>query len=148
MPEGRRQLMARLPGPGADVVHLVPPFGAGMRLDAYLARLVGEHSRAEWQRLIESGIVLRNSQPPRAADRIQAGDRITVRPVARFALAEADPQIALDVVYEDPAMLAINKPAGLVVRSAGLTWRLPLALARFACSPSTISSPRASSLLA
>jgi 23S rRNA pseudouridine1911/1915/1917 synthase len=118
MPEGRRQLMARMPGPGADVVHLVPPFGAGMRLDAYLARLVGEHSRAEWQRLIESGIVLRNGQPPRAADRLQAGDRITVRPVARFALAEADPTIALDVVYEDPAMLAINKPAGLVVHPA------------------------------
>ena len=118
MPEGRRQLMARLPGPGADVVHLVPPFGAGMRLDAYLARLVGEHSRAEWQRLIDSDIVRRNGNPTRAADRVQAGDRVVVRPVARFALAEADPSIALDVLYEDPAMLAIAKPAGLVVHPA------------------------------
>lgn len=118
MPEGHRQLMARVPGPGADVLHLVPPFGAGLRLDAYLSRMVGEHSRAEWQRLIDSGLVLRNGRPARAADRLQAGDRVTVRPVARFALAEADASIPLDVVYEDAAMLVVNKPAGLVVHPA------------------------------
>jgi 23S rRNA pseudouridine1911/1915/1917 synthase len=118
MPEGRRQLMARLPGPGADVVHLVPPFAAGLRLDAYLSKMVGEHSRAEWQRLIDAGLVLRNGGGARASDRLQPEDRITVRPVARFVLAEADSTIPLDVVYQDAAMLVVNKPAGLVVHPA------------------------------
>ena len=118
MPSGHRQVLTRIPGPGADVVHVVPPFAVGMRLDAYLSRLIGEHSRAEWQRLIESGVVSLNGRPARPADRVQAGDRVGVRPIAQHVLAPADPSIALDVVYEDAAMLVVNKPAGLVVHPA------------------------------
>jgi 23S rRNA pseudouridine1911/1915/1917 synthase len=118
MPEGHRQLQARLPGPGADVIHPVPPFAAGMRLDAYLARYVGDRSRAEWQRLIEGRFVLRNGAPARPADRLQPGDRLTLRPVSQFVLATPDPSIPVDVVYADPAMIVVNKPAGLVVHPA------------------------------
>jgi 23S rRNA pseudouridine1911/1915/1917 synthase len=118
MPSGHRQVHTRAPGPGSDVVHVVPPFAVGMRLDAYLSRLIGEHSRAEWQRLIEAGVVLRNGRLARPADRVQAGDRVTVRPIAQHVLAPADPSIALDVVYEDAAMIVVNKPAGLVVHPA------------------------------
>jgi 23S rRNA pseudouridine1911/1915/1917 synthase len=118
MPSGHRQLLTRAPGPGADVVHVVPPFAVGLRLDAYLSRLIGEHSRAEWQRLIEAGIVSLNGRPARAADRMQAGDRVGVRPIAQHVLAPADPTTPLDVVYEDAAMIVVNKPAGLVVHPA------------------------------
>jgi 23S rRNA pseudouridine1911/1915/1917 synthase len=89
-----------------------------MRLDAYLVRLIGEHSRAEWQRLIEAGVVLRNGRAARPADRVQAGDRVRVRPIAQHVLAAADPSIPVDVVYEDAAMIVVNKPAGLVVHPA------------------------------
>jgi 23S rRNA pseudouridine1911/1915/1917 synthase len=41
-----------------------------------------------------------------------------VRPIAQHVLAPADPSIPLDVVYEDAAMLVVNKPAGLVVHPA------------------------------
>jgi 23S rRNA pseudouridine1911/1915/1917 synthase len=89
-----------------------------MRLDAYLSRLIGEHSRAEWQRLIEAGVVTLNGRPARPADRVQVGDHVGVRPIAQHVLAPADPTIALDVVYEDAAMIVVNKPAGLVVHPA------------------------------
>jgi 23S rRNA pseudouridine1911/1915/1917 synthase len=115
---GRRPLVARQRGSGADVVHLVPPFARGLRLDSYLSRLVGEHSRAEWQRLIESGLVVRNGRPAKAADRVEPGDRVAVRPIAQHVLLEPDPSIALDVLYEDAAMIVLNKPAGLVVHPA------------------------------
>ncbi|HZS00224.1 MAG TPA: RluA family pseudouridine synthase [Chloroflexota bacterium] len=118
MPSGHRQVLTRAPGPGSDVVYVAPPFAAGMRLDAYLSRLIGEHSRAEWQRLIEAGIVLRNGRAARPADRVQVGDRLTVRPIAQHVLAAADASIPLDVVYEDAAMIVVNKPAGLVVHPA------------------------------
>ncbi|HLH27031.1 MAG TPA: RluA family pseudouridine synthase [Chloroflexota bacterium] len=118
MPSGHRQVLTRTPGAGSDVVYVVPPFAVGLRLDAYLSRLIGEHSRAEWQRLIEGGIVLRNGRAARPADRVQAGDRLTVRPIAQHVLAAADPSITLDVVYEDDAMIVVNKPAGLVVHPA------------------------------
>src|SRR5919205_355268 len=107
MPSGHRQVPARAPGPGSDVVHVAPPFAVGMRLDAYLSRLIGEHSRAEWQRLIEAGVVLRNGRSARPADRLQGGDRVTVRPIAQHVLAPADPTIPLDVVYEDAAMIVV-----------------------------------------
>jgi 23S rRNA pseudouridine1911/1915/1917 synthase len=96
----------------------VPPYGSGLRLDAYLSRLVGEHSRAEWQRLIDAEIVLRNGRPARAADRVEAGDRVAVRSVAQHVLLDADPSIPLNVRYEDPAMIVLDKPAGLVVHPA------------------------------
>lgn len=104
--------------PGPAAVHKVAPYGARERLDAYLTRYVGEHSRSEWQRLIESSTVTVNGQAARPSDRLQAGDRIEVRPVAAFAFLEPDPSIELDILYEDEAILIINKPAGLVVHPA------------------------------
>lgn len=99
-------------------VHLVAPYGAKERIDAYLTRYVGQHSRSEWQRLIESGIVTLNGARARPSTRLAPGDRLEIRPVAPFALLQPDPSIMLDVVYEDPALIVINKPAGLVVHPA------------------------------
>ncbi len=89
-----------------------------MRLDAYLARYAGEHSRAEWQRLIESGSLTLNGAPTKAAARLAGGERVAVERVASHALLEPDPTIPLDVVYEDAAMVVVDKRAGLVVHPA------------------------------
>jgi 23S rRNA pseudouridine1911/1915/1917 synthase len=105
-------------GPGAAVAHAVPPYAVGMRLDAYLSRHVGEHSRAEWQRLLEAGIVLRNGRPAKAADRVEVADKILVQPVAQSVLVDADASIPLEVVYQDEAIIIVNKAAGLVVHPA------------------------------
>jgi 23S rRNA pseudouridine1911/1915/1917 synthase len=113
-----RPIVARRAGQGPAVAHQVPPYAAGMRLDAYLSRHVGEHSRAEWQRLLDAGIVLRNGRPAKAADRVEGADRILVQPVAQQVLVEADPSISLDVVYEDESIIVVNKAAGLVVHPA------------------------------
>lgn len=99
-------------------VHAVAPYGAGMRLDAYLTRYLREHSRSEWQRLVGSGSVTLNEGQAKAATRLADGDRIEVRPVASHALLEADPTVELDVLFEDRAVVVINKPAGLVVHPA------------------------------
>jgi 23S rRNA pseudouridine1911/1915/1917 synthase len=89
-----------------------------MRLDAYLSRYVGQHSRSEWQRLVDAGSVTLNGKPAKPAIRLTHGDRLQIHPVATFALLEPDPSIQLDVLYEDPSMIVINKPAGLVVHPA------------------------------
>jgi len=96
----------------------VAPYGARMRLDAYLVQHVGEHSRSEWQRLIECGSATLNLKQVKPATRVEPGDQIEIRPVASHALLDPDPTIVLDVVYEDPAIIVINKPAGLVVHPA------------------------------
>ncbi|QIG46840.1 RluA family pseudouridine synthase [Nordella sp. HKS 07] len=97
----------------------VPPEAAGERLDRFLPHRFPEVSRSRFQTLIANGCVDVEGAPATEARRkMKAGDRVTVRlppPVA----AEPEPEaIALDVVYEDEALIVIDKPAGLVVHPA------------------------------
>ncbi len=110
--------MAARPSAAASTLHTVESDGAGMRLDAYLSRYLGEHSRSEWQRLLESGSVTLDGAQSKPAQRLTGGETVEVHPVADVPLLEPDPSIHLDVVYEDDAIVVIDKPAGLVVHPA------------------------------
>ena len=74
-------------------------------------------SRNRIQKWIEAGDVLVNgAPPPRAAWRVQAGDDLRVRIAQlRPKTKPAAQAMALDVLFEDDDLLALNKPAGLVV---------------------------------
>jgi 23S rRNA pseudouridine1911/1915/1917 synthase len=89
-----------------------------MRLDAYLSQYLPEHSRSEWRRLIEAGGVTVNGAEAKPATRLGSGNRLGIEPIAPHALLDPDPTIALDILYEDPALVILNKPAGLVVHPA------------------------------
>ena len=106
------------PGLAQGTEHEVPPDGVGMRLDAYLVQHLGEHSRSEWQRLVEVGSVTLNGGAPKSAHRLASGDWVQIRPVAAYVNLEPDPTIVLHVLYEDAAIAVIDKPAGLVVHPA------------------------------
>jgi 23S rRNA pseudouridine1911/1915/1917 synthase len=92
----------------------------GVRLDRVLLRHLRDEkgaSRNRIQRWIDAGDVLINgTAPPRAAWRVQSGDKIHVRvaliPQRTRPRAEA---LEIDVLYEDEDLLAVNKPPGLVV---------------------------------
>lgn len=93
---------------------------AGTRLDRVLGRHLGRTatlSRTRLQRLIDLGRVLVNGQPARrAAARVAAGDRIeVVAPPRRPRVVPAPEPLPLDILYEDADLLAVNKPAGLIV---------------------------------
>jgi len=98
----------------------VPPYAAQLRLDAFLARYGGERSRSEWQRLIHSGAVTLDGRLVRPSDRVAAGQRIRIQPSAASVPRDIVPasEIPVTIVYEDPAMIVINKPPGLVVHPA------------------------------
>jgi 23S rRNA pseudouridine1911/1915/1917 synthase len=88
---------------------------AGMRLDAVLARAEGIESRAEAQRLIESGAVLVNGQvrPKRYA--LAAGDVIEATVPVHAAPGQLRPEdIDVPVVHADDHLLVVDKPAGMV----------------------------------
>src|SRR3954471_13712559 len=92
----------------------------GERLDRALAALVPEFSRSYLQQLVESGAVMLAGKPAtRAAQKVKAGDAGTIelRPTPQSQAFRPEP-IALDVVHEDPHVLVIDKPAGLVVHPA------------------------------
>lgn len=90
------------------------------RLDSFLRRKFPATSRGAIQRLIGEGCITVNGSRPKPTHRPQAGEEIVIRwPEARSA--EALPEdIPLDILFEDEALLVLNKPAGLVVHpSAG-----------------------------
>jgi 23S rRNA pseudouridine1911/1915/1917 synthase len=90
------------------------------RLDTFLRRQFPAVSRGTVQRLIEQGYIRVNGRPVKPTHAPRAGEIVEVEwPEARPAEAQPE-QIPLDVLFEDDALLVLNKPAGLVVHpSAG-----------------------------
>lgn len=90
----------------------------GERLDAWLRVKVPGLSRGAIQRLIEQGNIRVNGQTVKPTHTPRAGERVEVE-VPEPSPAEALPEaIPLDVLYEDEALLVLNKPPGLVVHPA------------------------------
>lgn len=90
----------------------------GERLDQFLAVRLTDVSRAQVQRLIKAGAVTVNGRPSKPAYRVEPGDRITLTlPDEEEPPVRAEP-IPLEIVYEDDHLLAVNKPAGMVVHPA------------------------------
>lgn len=93
----------------------IPGELAGLRLDQALAQLFPAYSRARLQQWIRAGEVRVNAQQRRARDKVQGGESVEITAVLKPEGAWQSEPITLDVVYEDDALLVINKPAGLVV---------------------------------
>ncbi len=87
----------------------------GERLDQVIAAHVPELSRAMAQRLIKDGAATVNGRPSKPGYRVQAGDSIVVHIPNELPAPIAAEAIPLDIVYEDEAMLVVDKPAGMVV---------------------------------
>ncbi len=85
-------------------------------MDKVLRDRVPNLSRTEGQRLIEAGQVEVDGRPRKPAYRVGVGERVTVvLPAEESEPALIPEEMSLDIVFEDPHLLAVNKPAGLVV---------------------------------
>lgn len=104
--------------PPRRLVWTVGAGDGGVRLDLFLTRKGVLGTRSQVARLIAAGRVLLRGRSGKAGVLLRIGDEVTAEPQP-FALlqAEAEP-IALEVLYEDDALLAINKPPGMVVHPA------------------------------
>ena len=90
----------------------------GQRLDVFLTQIDASLSRSQVKRAVEEGDVLVNGIIPKVSQRLKEGDIINynIKP-AKEAIASAQ-DIPLDIVYEDEAIIVVNKPAGMVVHPA------------------------------
>ncbi|MGI3129856.1 23S rRNA pseudouridine(1911/1915/1917) synthase RluD [Halopseudomonas pachastrellae] len=96
----------------------VSPESGGQRLDQVAAQLFPDFSRSRLQGWIKDGSLLVDGERKRTRDSVYGGENLTLdaeREVQGEWQAEA---IELDILYEDNALLVINKPAGLVVHPA------------------------------
>jgi 23S rRNA pseudouridine1911/1915/1917 synthase len=87
-------------------------------LDRFIAENCPELSRTRVQELIESGLVLIDGQPARkGSQHLRGTEKINLEAPERPAIIAEAEAIALDVLYEDEDVIAINKPAGMVVHA-------------------------------
>ena len=97
---------------------LVDPERDGMRLDAFLAQGDDMPSRSACARLVETGAVTINSTPATSkSERVLLGDRVQVvlpEPELKPGVLRPNPDIHLDVRFEDDYLIVLSKQAGLV----------------------------------
>lgn len=117
---------------------------AGMRLDKLLAARMTEVSRSRLKQWIEEGAVRVNGGSVRPRHAVDAGDLIELEPAPppEASAYTAEP-IPLDVVYEDDAIIVIDKPPGLVVHPAAGHWSGTLLNGLLAFDSSLAELPRA-----
>ncbi len=110
-----------LPGtPAGGRVHrfTVGPEGEGLRLDYFLAGKETGLSRAQIQRAIAEERVRLNDRPAKAGRKVKRDDAVTIHIPEAKPSGVSPEAIPLAILYEDAALLVVDKPAGLVVHPA------------------------------
>ena len=101
----------------------VPDEFAGDRLDKVLAKMFPEFSRSRLQAWIDAQRVQIDGTPAKIRQPVPLGATITLVPdLLPEQLAFTPEPVPLDIVYEDDALVVINKPAGMVVHPAAGNW--------------------------
>ncbi|MDQ7977475.1 RluA family pseudouridine synthase [Paraburkholderia sp. SARCC-3016] len=107
----------------APRVVTVPAELAGERLDKVLAKVFPEFSRSRLQSWIEAQRVHVEGKPAKVRQPVPLNATIELVPdLLPEQLAFTPEAVPLDIVYEDEAIVVINKPAGLVVHPAAGNW--------------------------
>lgn len=93
------------------------PGDAGQRLDHYLQEQLPQYSRSRLQDWIKAGRVIVNGAAAKASLTLRGGESIAVSPADLAPLKAAPEDLPLEILYQDAAVIAIDKPAGLVVHA-------------------------------
>ena len=95
---------------------------AGQRLDNYLIKILKGVPKSHIHRIIRAGEVRLNKKRCKPDSRIQTGDLLRIPPVRTAEnqrssenRAQAVPAREFTIIYEDDALLVIDKPAGIAV---------------------------------
>ena len=96
---------------------IVPSDLSGLRLDVFLQHSLSVYSRSHFQKLITGGSITVNGRTAQKRRLLLAGDCVAIAGMgaAGSAVDLAPAAIPLAILYEDDCLIAIDKPAGLVV---------------------------------
>jgi 23S rRNA pseudouridine1911/1915/1917 synthase len=90
---------------------------SGKRLDQFLQTHMTDYSRSRLQEWIKSGRVLVNGAAQKPSFLLRGNEHIAVEPADLPALHAFAEDIPVEVLYLDQDVIAVNKPAGLVVHA-------------------------------
>lgn len=84
----------------------------GERLDVYLVRTGIAASRRDARAMIENGRVRINGRAIRKGELVRSGDDVTIADRPRETAIAPEPDVSLEVLFRDDAVLIVNKPGG------------------------------------
>ncbi len=117
---------------------------AGKRIDQALAILFPDYSRNRLQQWIRNGHVTVDGQRCSVKSKVWGGETVLLEVQEDVTQSAYLPEaIALNLTYEDDAILVIDKPAGLVVHPGSGNWSGTLLNALLQHAASNASLPRA-----
>ena len=90
---------------------------AAKRLDHFLQEQLPQYSRSRLQSWVKDGHVTVEGSPAKVSTLLRGGERIEVHPANLPPLKATPEDLPVEVLYEDAAVLAINKPAGMIVHA-------------------------------
>ncbi len=90
---------------------------AGKRLDHLLQRHLPDYSRSRIQDWIKSGLVMVDGAAQKPSFVIRGSEQIEVRPGELPPLRAFAEDIPVEILHADQDVIAVNKPAGLVVHA-------------------------------
>ncbi|HEX5472632.1 MAG TPA: RluA family pseudouridine synthase, partial [Lacipirellulaceae bacterium] len=102
---------------------------AGQRLDVFLAERLPAFSRAAVRRAIDAGLVHVDNAACKASLRLREASCVVVDRIEVLREGPAPQEIPLSILYEDDAMVVVDKPAGMIVHPAKGHWEGTLASA-------------------
>ncbi|MGB8330601.1 MAG: RluA family pseudouridine synthase [Polyangiales bacterium] len=104
--------------PAASTVITLSEEDAGERIDRVLARRCPQFSRSTLQRWIDQGRVEQAAEVVSRKTKAQAGAEVVIRPAPPERMNAEPQEIGLQILFEDPHLIVLDKPAGLVVHPA------------------------------
>jgi 23S rRNA pseudouridine1911/1915/1917 synthase len=90
----------------------------GVRLDNFLTAVLPEQSRSQLQRLIKEGRVTGAATALRPSTPVRTGQHYTIAIPAPTPATPEPEALPLRIVFEDPDIVVLDKPAGMVVHPA------------------------------
>ncbi|HLJ43744.1 MAG TPA: RluA family pseudouridine synthase [Candidatus Binataceae bacterium] len=87
------------------------PTDARERLDQYLVRLGWARSRRAAHEMLARGMVRVNGRVLRKGESVGGGDTVEIGEASPLPALTPDTDVKIEILFRDPAMLVVNKPA-------------------------------------
>ncbi len=100
----------------------VAPNEGSMRLDLFLSGKGLGLSRSRITGIVSRGMVFVDGRVGRAGQKVKPGQQVDITIPAPEPVAVLPEDIPVKIVYEDDALIVVDKPAGMVVHPAAGHW--------------------------
>jgi 23S rRNA pseudouridine1911/1915/1917 synthase len=91
---------------------------SGRRLDQFLSQTNPNLSRSQAKNLIEKHLIFLNQKPTKPSAHVKTGDIVSGSLPEPEPLSLKPESLPLTILYEDPSIIVIDKPSGMVVHPA------------------------------